>query len=133
MRRGLILVLFVLASLTPSRAMGVTIVGISASPNPAVVGQKVVHTLRVGVTAPLDIWLSATAFRQPRLGTLPSGRWRLECCPGATAGSYAWHYRSAGGVPPSTYRFGAITRARGTFASTAVVLSTSDVEWVRIT
>lgn len=132
MRTRVLAALLALASLMPARATAATIVDISASPNPAIVGQKVVHAVKVGLAAPLDVWVSAKGFKQPRLGTLPAGQWRLECCPSATDGSYAWHYRSPGPVQPSTYRFGAVTRSRGTFASTAVVLSNGDVVWVRI-
>jgi hypothetical protein len=126
------LALVALVALVPGRAGAATIVDLSASPDPASVGTKVVHVVRVGAYAPLDVWVSASGFEQPRLGTLPPGQWRLECC-SAVEGGQAWHFRSGGGVPPGSYRFGAVARATGLFGSRAAVQASSDVVWIRIT
>lgn len=105
---------------------------LDASPNPTYVGQRVVHTIGVSATGRLDVWVSAQGFAQPRLGTLPSGSWSWRCCPSQTAGTPAWHYRSSSTVSPGTYRFGADTRQRGTYLSTATVGIASATVWVRI-
>jgi hypothetical protein len=109
------------------------IVGITASPNPVVLGDRVRHTVEVGAYARLDVWISATGFQQPGAGTMPGGAWSYECCPSQTAGTPAWHFRSGGTVVPGSYRFGAVTRARGTFLSSALVVGTMATTWVRIT
>ena len=132
--RGIVLgVVLSVAAIVPARAVAATApVGINASPNPATLGDKVVHVVKIGVYAPLDIWVSAAGFEQPRLGTLPPGTWRLECCTSITDGTAAWHFRSDGVVAPGSYRFGAFARAVGRFRSTAAVQSTADAVWIRI-
>lgn len=133
MRRITLGLVLAVVAIVPARAVAATaIVDIAAVPNPAVVGDKVVHTVRLGAYARLDVWVNAQGFDQPRLGTLPAGRWRLECCPTMTGGAPAWHYRSSSVASPSTYRFRARARARGTHASTAAAGSNLDVVWVRI-
>jgi hypothetical protein len=133
-RRILLAIVMAVVAAVPARAVAATaIVDISASPNPAPVGEKVVHVVKVGAYGTLDIWVSAAGFEQPRLGALPPGRWRLECCSSFTGGTSAWHFRSSGIVAPASYRFRALARAKGTFASTAAVGSSSDVVWIRIT
>jgi hypothetical protein len=107
-------------------------VGISASPNPATVGSHVRHTLDVGAPGRLEVWVSATGFQQPGPGTLPSGAWSFECCPSQVGGTSAWRYRSFGIVPPGSYRFAAVARARGTYLSTAMVLGASAGVSIRI-
>ena len=109
------------------------VVGITASPNPAVLGDRVRYTIEVGAYARLDAWVSAAGFQQPGYGTLPGGSWSYECCSEPTSGTPAWHYRSGGTVVPGSYRFGAVTRARGTFLSSALVGATMATTWVRVT
>jgi hypothetical protein len=121
----------VVVGLTAAPAFAKT-VGITASPNPASVGLAVRHTVEVGVPARLDVWVSASGFRSPGLGTLPPGSWAFECCPAQTAGTPAWHYRSLGLVAPGTYRFGAVAASPGTFRSSAVVAGATASVWVRI-
>ncbi len=125
--------------LLPALGMGATppvrakeAVTIVASPNPAALGQRVRHAVGVGMSGGLQVWVSASGFSQPGMGTLPPGTWTWECCPSQTAGTPAWHYRSARPVPPGTYAFGASARARGTFLSTAAVGSAVARVWVRI-
>ena len=113
----------------PARAK---VVGIDASPNPAVVGDRVRHTVEVGAVARLDVWVSAVGFQGPGSGTLPPGTWSLECCPSQTLGTSAWHYRSLGVVVPGSYRFNAVARARGTFLSTAMVAGSTASVTIRI-
>jgi hypothetical protein len=108
------------------------VVGISASPNPASIGSHVRHSVDVGAVARLDVWVSATGFQQPGSGTLPAGSWSFECCPSQVAGTPAWHYRSFGIVPPGSYRFNAIARARGTFLSTATAAGAGASVTIRI-
>lgn len=124
MRKWLVLPVLVVALATSAPAQA-KVVGISASPNPAAVGNRVRHSVDVGAVARLDVWVSAVGFQQPGLGTLPPGVWSFECCPSQSAGTTAWHYRSLSVVAPGTYRFNAIARARGTFLSSAMVLGTS--------
>lgn len=109
------------------------VVGIDASPNPALVGDRVRHTVEVGATARLDVWVSAAGFQAPGSGTLPPGTWSAECCPSQTLGTPAWHYRSTGVVAAGSYRFNAVARARGTFLSTAMVAGASASVTIRIT
>ena len=108
------------------------LVELSASPNPANVGSNVRHSVALGAPGRLEIWVSATGFERPGMGTLPPGSWTPECCPSRTAGTSAWHYRSFGVVPPGSYRFGAIGRRRGQFLSSAAVASTVDSVWIRL-
>jgi hypothetical protein len=108
-------------------------VSISASPNPASVGDRVRHTVAVGASVGrLEIWVSARGFGQPGFGSLPPGTWRYECCPSQTAATPAWHYRSSTTVSPGSYAFTAAARARGTFLSTAAVAGGSSGVWIRI-
>ena len=109
------------------------VVAITASPNPVVLGDRVRHTVEVGAYARLEVWISAAGFQQPGIGTLPGGSWSYECCPQQTAGTPAWHYRSGGTVVPGSYRFGAVSRARGSFLSSALVGGTIAATWVRVT
>jgi len=111
---------------------GAKVVGISASPNPARLGDRVRHTVEVGTSGRLDVWVSAPGFYRPGIGTLPIGAWSYECCPGQTAGTPAWHYRSSGTAGPGLYGFGAATRARGSFLSTALVSGASASVWILI-
>jgi hypothetical protein len=108
------------------------LVELSASPNPANVGTTVRHSVALGAPGRLEIWVSASGFERPGMGTLPPGSWALECCPSRTAGTVAWHYRSFGLVPPGPYRFGAVARMRGRFLSSAAVAFTSDSVWIRL-
>ena len=108
------------------------VVGIDASPNPAVVGDHVRHTVVVGAVARLDVWVSALGFQPPGLGTLPPGTWSIECCPSQTLGTSAWHYRSFGIATPGSYRFNAVARTRGTFLSTAAVAGSTASVTIRI-
>jgi len=114
----------------PVRAAGS--ISIQASPNPARLGDRVTHSVGASNYGYLNGWISARGFGQPGLGSLPPGSWRLECCPSETAGTAAWHYRSNTAVGSGTYRFGATTRLRGTFLSTARLGISSATVWVRI-
>lgn len=109
------------------------VVELTASPNPAGLGDHVRHTLSVGGPARVELFVSAAGFERPGTGTLPPGAWSYRCCPPQTAGTPAWYYRSNAIAPPGSYRFGAYARARGTFLSTAVTAMGSDGVWVRIT
>jgi hypothetical protein len=108
-------------------------VDIGASPNPAVVGTTVRHSVVLGTAGRLEVWVSASGFERPGTGTLPPGSWIAECCPARTAGTPAWHYRSFGIAPPGSYRFGTVARRRGTFRSSAAVGFSSDAVSIRIT
>ena len=108
------------------------LVEIGASPNPAKVGTIVRHTVALGATGRLEVWVSAAGFERPGTGTLPQGSWALECCPPRTAGP-AWHYRTFSIAPPGSYRFGTVARARGTFLSSAAVGFSSDGVSIRVT
>jgi hypothetical protein len=123
------LALVVALGATPASAK---VVGISASPNPAGVGDQVRHTVEVGVYGRLDVWVSAAGFDRPGMGTLPAGTWSYQCCPSQTAGTPAWHYRSGVTARPGSYGFRALTRLRGSFLSTAAVMSTSASVWVQV-
>jgi hypothetical protein len=80
----------------------------------------------------LDLYVSAVGFERPGTGTLPPGSWTYRCCPGQTAGTPAWFYRSNAGATPGSYRFGAVARARGVFLSTVVTAVGSANVWIRI-
>jgi hypothetical protein len=123
------MILFAVSVGAPAHAK---VVDLSASPNPAVVSDRVRHAVSVGAHARLDVWVSAAGFERPRLGTLPPGTWSYECCPGQVAGTDAWHYRSSSLVTPGSYRFGAIARSRGTFLSTAASSASETSVWIRI-
>jgi hypothetical protein len=112
---------------------GAKAVDIGASPNPASVGTRVRHTVALGTSGRLEVWVSAAGFERPGTGTLPPGSWAAECCPARTAGTPAWHYRSFVVAPPGSYRFGAVARMRGTFLSSAAVGFSSDGVSIRIT
>jgi hypothetical protein len=106
---------------------------IEASPNPAHVGEKVVHKTTLPEQGILHLWVSARGFRQPGDGTLPPGSWTWECCPMQTAGTPAWHFRSERPAAAGRYRFGALARTTGTFLSTVSVNALSDGVWIRVT
>jgi hypothetical protein len=129
--RRVVLVTALVFGLTASPALA-KVVGITASPNPASVGSSVRHTVEVGMPGRLDVWVSASGFRAPGLGTLPPGAWAIECCPGQTAGTPAWHYRSFGIVQRGNHRFNAVAAASGLFRSTAAVAGSVASVWVRI-
>jgi len=133
MRRIVLASLVLLTTALPARALAASVVGITASPDPAFLGDRVVHRVLVGAPARLDVWVGAAGFDKPRLGTLPPGTWQLDCCAPPAVDSPAWHYRSSSPVTPSTYRFGAMASARGSFASAAAALGVVDVVWVHVT
>ena len=108
------------------------LVEIGASPNPTKVGTTVRHTVALGATGRLEVWVSAAGFERPGTGTLPPGSWALACCPPRTAGP-AWHYRTFAIAPSGSYRFGAVARARGTFLSSAGVGFSLDSISIRVT
>lgn len=116
---------------TPS-ASALGWVSLGASPNPAVVGERVQHAVTVGTLGRLELWVSAKGFDRPGLGTLPSGSWTKECCPAQTAGTTAWHYRSTIAVTPGEFRFGARSRRTGTFLSSAMLGAASTQLWVHV-
>lgn len=120
----------VLAVAAPATAK---LVDLTASPNPATLRTTVRHTVTLGAPARLDLYVSASGFERPGMGSLPPGSWTYRCCPSQTAGTPAWFYRSTYAVNPGTYRFPAVARTRGTFLSTAMAGSTSDGVWIRIT
>jgi hypothetical protein len=126
---AVLVVLAVVLVAVPAQARTI---GITASPNPANQGDAVRHVVQVGMAGWVDVWVSASGFRAPGPGTLPPGAWTIECCPGQTAGTPAWHYRSAGIVRPGLYRFNAVAAVPGLFRSTAVVAGSSASVWVRI-
>lgn len=108
------------------------LVEITASPNPAALGDHVRHTVSIGGPSPVELFVSAAGFERPGTGTLPPGSWSYRCCPSQTAGMPAWYYRSNAIAPPGSYRFRAYARSRGTFLSTVVTSLGSDSVWVRI-
>ena len=130
--RKSILVVALVVTVSNAPSAWASQISLGASPNPAYVGQRVVHTIGVGAPGRLDVWVSAQGFIQPRLGTLPQGSWAWQCCPSQTAGTPAWHFRSSSTVSPGTYRFGADARQGGTHLSTATVGIASATAWVRI-
>ena len=122
-------VMFVGLMAAPAEAK---VVEVDALPNPAAVGSEVRHSVALGAPGRLEIWVSASGFERPGTGTLPPGSWARECCPRRTAGTPAWHYRSFGIAPPSSYRFVARARTRGMFLSSAAVAVISDAVWVKL-
>lgn len=130
--RKVFVVAVLLAALSPTSAGASSQISIAASPNPAAVGQRVVHTVGLVGGGGLQVWVSARGFARPGLGTLPPGTWVLECCPPQTAGTPAWHYRSATYASAGSYRFGALAQVRGTYESSAAVGVSSTNVWVRI-
>jgi hypothetical protein len=131
MRKIVMLVALTLA-LVGAPAKAGSAAQISASPNPVGVGQRVVHTVTTSVYGRLEVWVSARGFAQPGIGTLPPGSWRLECCPTQTAGTPAWHYRSANPWPAGSFRFGADAVRTGSYLSTAAVGVAFGSIWVRV-
>jgi hypothetical protein len=131
MRRSLLPVALLVVALTAVPALAKT-VGLTASPNPARVGERVRHDIAVGAIGRLDVWVSARGFSQPGSGTLPAGTWSYECCPRQTAGTPAWHYRSSSIVATGQYRFPATAQTRGTFLSTAAIGGATSRVWVSI-
>jgi hypothetical protein len=132
MKRFVIAAVVVASTLASSGVAEAKIVDLTASPNPATLGDRVRHEVSVGVYARLDVWVSASGFEQPGTGTLPPGAWGYQCCPSQTAGTAAWHYRSNATVVPGTYRFGAVTRARGQWLSSALVGGTLKTVWIAV-
>jgi len=130
--RKVFVLLAVALALIGGPAADAASVSIQAAPNPARLGDRVTHSVGASNYGYLNVWISARGFGQPGLGSLPPGAWRLECCPSETAGTAAWHYRSNTAVGSGTYRFGATTRLRGTFLSTARLGISSATVWVRI-
>ena len=92
-----------------------------ASPNPAIIGQRVAFTVSVQGTgaAREQIWVAARALDKPTLGDLPAGSWSYECCPAETGYGPAWHYRSFSTVFPGTHSFDAVARQPGVYSNTA--------------
>jgi hypothetical protein len=131
LRTTIALTLVVAVVLTAGVAAAKTI-SITASPNPARLGDVVRHEVGVGVVGRLDVWISATAFGRPSLGRMPAGTWSYECCPSQTAGTPAWHYRSSSFVQGGQYRFPATAQVRGTFLSTAAVGGATSRVWVSV-
>jgi hypothetical protein len=107
------------------------VIDIGASPNPANLRDRVRHTIDIGTSGRLDVWVSASGFEAPGSGTLPPGAWSYECCPSQTAGTPAWHFRSIAPVAGS-FRFNAVARLRGTFLSTASVPGGVSSVWIVI-
>jgi len=108
------------------------LVELTASPNPPAIGNHVRHSVSLGAPTRLELYVSAVGFERPGIGTLPPGSWMYRCCPGQTAGTPAWYYRSSAGVAPGSYRFGAVARVRGQFLSTATTTVGSAGVWIRI-
>ena len=133
MRRSLIAVAIAMALVVTAAPAHAKFVDLAASPNPAFVGNQVRHTVSLGASARLDLYVSAVGFQRPGTGTLPPGSWSYRCCPSQTAGTPAWYYRSNSGAAPGSYRFGAVARARGVFLSTASTTIGSANVWIRIT
>jgi len=126
-------VVIALAAIFVAAPAEAKLVELSASPNPARLGDHVRHTVSMGGPSRIELFLSTSGFERPGLGTLPPGAWAYRCCPPQTTGTPAWYYRSNVVAPPGSYRFGAVARARGTFLSTAVTSMGPDGVWVRIT
>ena len=130
MKRSLLaLVLALVVVAAPAHAK---LVDLTASPNPANIGNQVRHSVSLGATTRLELYVSAVGFERPGTGTLPAGSWTYRCCPSQTAGTPAWYYRSTYGVAPGSYRFGAVARTRGQFLSTASTTVGSAGVWIRI-
>ena len=67
------------------------LVDLTASPNPATIGNQVRHTVNLGAPTRLELYVSAAGFERPGIGTLPAGSWTYRCCPAQTAGTPAWY------------------------------------------
>jgi len=132
MKRYLAIAMFLVVLAGGAGDASAKVVGLDGSPNPAALGDRVRHTIDLGVSARLEVWVSAAGFQQPGPGTLPAGSWSYECCPSQTAGTPAWHFRSASIVAPGSFRFGAVARARGTFLSSALAAGTIASVWIRV-
>ena len=130
MKRSLLV--FALATTFVAAPAQAKLVDLTASPNPASLGDHVRHTVSIGGPTRIELFVSAAGFERPGTGTLPPGAWTYRCCPSQTAGTPAWYYRSDVVAPPGSYGFRAFTRTRGTFLSTAVTAMGSDGVWVRI-
>lgn len=113
------LALVVAMATAPGAARGDGPLGLSASPNPAIVGQSVTFGVSISqsVGARLEMWVSARGFDRPTLGSLPLGGWSYQCCTAEV--SPAWYYRSYANAPAGLYRFAATARARGTHPAVA--------------
>ena len=92
-----------------------------ASPNPAIIGERVAFTVSVqGIGGAREqIWVAAKGVTKPTLGDLPPGSWTYECCPAEAGYGPAWHYRSATIVFPGTQSFEADARQPGLYTNTA--------------
>lgn len=130
MKRSLLAL--VLATVFVAAPAHAKLVELTASPNPAGVGDRVRHTLSIVGPARIEVYVSAAGFERPGSGTLPPGTWAYRCCPAQTAGTPAWLFRSNAVAPPGSYRFGAVARARGAFLSTVVTTLGQDGVWLRI-
>ena len=98
MKRSLLAVVAALVVVAgPAQAK---LVDLTASPNPANVGNQVRHTVSLGAPTRLELYVSAAGFERPGTGTLPAGSWTYRCCPAQTAGTPAWYYRANAGVSP---------------------------------
>jgi hypothetical protein len=131
MKRSLLV--FALATALIAAPAHAKLVELTASPNPARLGDHVRHTVSLGAPSRIELFVSAAGFERPGTGTLPPGSWSYRCCPPQTAGTPAWTYRSNVVAPPGSYRFGVSARARGSFLSTLVAVVGSDGVWVRVT
>ena len=131
MKRSLLV--FALTTALVAAPAHAKLVELTASPNPARLGDHVRHTVSIGGPSRIELFVSAAGFERPGTGTLPAGSWVYRCCPPQTAGTPAWTYRSNAVVAPGSYRFGADALVRGTFLSTLVTAMGSDGVWVRVT
>jgi len=131
MKRSLLVI--VLSTVFLAAPAHAKVVDLTASPNPAVVGAHVRHTVSIGGASRIELFVSAAGFERPGTGTLPPGAWTYRCCPPQTAGTPAWYYRSNVIAAPGSYRFGAFARVRGMFLSTAMTSLGVDGVWVRVT
>lgn len=112
--RKIVAAVVVAVSLVPGRAAAASDVTFDASPNPARIGDRVIHKVHTPFAGRLKVWVSARGFKRPANGTLPPGSWSWECCPAQTMGAPAWHYRSTAPVAAGSYRFGAVGKLPGT-------------------
>ncbi len=105
-----------------------------ASPNPAVIAQRVEFTVSVAGTGPghEQVWVTGRGLFKPTMGDLPPGTWTYECCPAETGFGPAWHYRSYLAVAPDTHRFEAQARQPGTYTNTAAFGPYRDTLLLRI-
>ena len=96
-------------------------ISFDASPNPAIIGERVEFTVSVQGTgaAREQVWVTARGLARPSLGDLPPGTWAYECCPAETGYGPAWHYRSYFTVFAGTHSFAADARQPGLYTNTA--------------